>query len=238
MGAFITTNDPRENKDWTFGFFTNRSFDDVTGEEFARLQREATTLAKNTCKLLCLTEDDEAGVGFDIDKIYGRGFCRPRMWAQYADNHKGVCLIFSRDELRAALTASIEASSTLFESSVSYRNRSQAPSLHNNPFILNFDFICSYGLESTVREHIKKYWRELFFEKARDWADEKEFRWVVWDTRHEHHFFNFGTALKGLVIGPGFDEALGSSLQSHKQKYGLQVGQLNWKNGVPEVLPW
>jgi len=231
------TNDPRENKDWQFGFETNASFDSVSGEEFASIEREATVLAKNTCKLLCLTEDGDGAVGFGINKIYDRGFCRPRMWAQYADKHKGVCLIFDREQLRVAIEASVEASSRLFRGSVVYRNRSQAQPLINNHFLLDFDSIRGRGLDNTIREHVSRYWRELFFEKAEDWRDEREFRWVVWDTNHEQHFVGFEKALRGIIVGPDFDESSGPDLHRYREEYDLQVAQLRWKNGVPEVVP-
>jgi hypothetical protein len=80
--------------------------------------------------------------------------------------------------------------------------------------------------------------RELFYENAKDWADEKEFRWVLWDRNPVHHFVNFGAALKGIIVGPDFDESFGPTLWQYQDKYGLEVAQLNWKNGVPEIIRW
>ncbi|HLY22255.1 MAG TPA: DUF2971 domain-containing protein [bacterium] len=235
LGPFTKTNDPRESKDWKFVFVSYKNaFAEVSEEERARLAREAAQLAKNTCKVLCLTEDDERAVGGGIDSIYWRGFCRPRMWAQYADKHRGICLIFDRAQLRESIMTSLEASSVLFERSVEYHNRSSAPPPSKGPFFLNLDSMRSDGPERTIRKHISEYWRELFFEKALDWQDEKEFRWVVWDLTHSEHFVNFGSALRGIVVGPEFDDRLLPGLGDYVARYDLYLCRLDWNNGVPQ----
>jgi Protein of unknown function (DUF2971) len=237
MGAMTTTNDPRESKDWMFGFGTDATFDGVTGKQFSELEKEATTIAKNNCKVVCFTRDGPGGVGFEIDGIYDRGFCKPRMWAQYADNHTGVCLIFDLAKLRETVRASVPDTSVLYEGDVHYRNRSRAPSLADNPFILNFDAIRRSGLEVTVRDHVRHYWRELFFEKLRDWGDEKEYRWVLWDTQHDQHLFDFKDSLVAILLGPSFAASDKPAVGDFQKDLGFEVGVLNWKNGVPEVLP-
>ena len=40
-----------------------------------------------------------------------KGWARSRMWAQYADNHKGVCLIFDKLCLEKEFKGSFEKSS-------------------------------------------------------------------------------------------------------------------------------
>jgi hypothetical protein len=47
--------------------------------------------------------DDESAVGRGVNNIWGRGFSRPRMWQQYGDNYRGVCMIFDRAALQRAL---------------------------------------------------------------------------------------------------------------------------------------
>ncbi len=106
---------------------------------------------------------------------------------------------------------------------MTYRNASQAPSWNNNPFVVDYDTICRHGLNTAVRELIERRWQGLFFEKARDWADEKEFRWVVWDTKHEEHFVPLEDSLRGVVVGPNFDDSLGPSLEDYGKQYDFNV---------------
>ncbi len=114
MSPFTETKDPRENKDWVFGLGTaqQQGFAGAPIEETETIMRgRATKLAKSTCKLLCFTEDEEQGVPGGIGAIYARGFCHPRMWAQYAEAYTGVCMIFDREQLRNAIRRSLESTS-------------------------------------------------------------------------------------------------------------------------------
>ncbi|WP_411800844.1 DUF2971 domain-containing protein [Aeromonas caviae] len=48
---------------------------------------------KEKTSLICFTKDKILS-GNHLEDMPLRGFCKPRMWAQYAGNHSGVCLIF------------------------------------------------------------------------------------------------------------------------------------------------
>lgn len=238
MGPIACTNDPRETKDWQFGLGTNRHFNDLSEEKWAQLEKGATRATKKHAKLICFTVDSENASHILIDHIWERGFCRPRMWAQYAQDHKGVCLIFDHKKLRSSLQATCPPGSFLIGSNVTYRNRSQAPSLKNNPFILSYDLCESMGVENAVQLHVRHYWKELFFEKSVDWSQEREFRWLMWDQVHADHLFNFADSLKGIVVGAHFPEEKIEHLIHYQEKLGFDIGRLNWRNGIPEVIPY
>jgi len=70
---------------------------------------------KKRCKTICFTCDEEDGVGFSIDGIYSRGFCKPRMWAQYADNHSGVCLVFDWVKIGESIRNAFREEKLVFE---------------------------------------------------------------------------------------------------------------------------
>ncbi len=238
MSPFIETIDPRENKDWVFsvGAQQPQEFAGVSIDETEEVMRDsATKLAKNRCKLLCFTEDDERAVpgGIGNNTIYSRGFCHPRMWAQYADGYEGVCMIFDRRELQQIIENSFRGNSLLFQGAVTYRNKRQVAQWANDPFTLDFDSIRGRGLEITIRDHIDHYWRELFFEKAEDWANEREFRWLAWVAADEAHFVPFSTSLKAIIVGHAFDNQLGHTLMEYRDQHDVHVAQLHWQNGVP-----
>jgi hypothetical protein len=66
--------------------------------------------------------DDESAVGRGVNNIWGRGFSRPRMWQQYGDNYRGVCMIFDRAALQRAIEASVPSGSRLSMGPVNYSN--------------------------------------------------------------------------------------------------------------------
>ena len=161
------------------------------------------------------------------------------MWTQYAEreNQAGVCLVFDRTELESGLRASVPHETHIFKGYVEYRNRSQAPKLANDPFILDYDLLKARGSEEAIRVHVRRYWKELFFQKAIDWSNEAEYRYLLWDREKDAHIFSFGNALKGIVLGPSFSEEKLSELRRYYRQGDLDIGELNWKNGTPEVKP-
>lgn len=96
------------------------------------------------------------------------------MWSHYADNHKGICLIFDpfvKDPFK-------DFNSERFtEGTVDY----------NNYTPINY-------LKSK-REGIKK----LFLTKSNDWKHEDEFRYIIFE---DYGFFSFKKEfLKGVIFG-------------------------------------
>lgn len=237
IGPIVATNDPRETKDWIFGLGARNGFGATTDDEFTSIEQESTSIAKNCCKVICFAQDAPGAGGMGVDGIYLRGFCKPRMWAQYADNHTGACLVFDRMKLAHAVRTSISTASTLFQGEVTYANRSRAPNLQTSPFVLDFDEIKRSGIERTVRSHIARFWRELFFEKLLDWRDEHEYRWVLWETDRTEHVFAYADALDAVLLGPGFPGHLHATISKYRRDLGFELASLNWKNGVPEVRP-
>ncbi len=66
-------------------------------EEFFKIIGDADKLIRGTTTLACLTRDDPEGLQVPPNEAFARGYAHSRMWAQYADGHGGVCLIFERE---------------------------------------------------------------------------------------------------------------------------------------------
>src|SRR2546423_10786553 len=96
LGIFANVNDPRESKAWFFTLICPT--ESPNNDEFFKLQEDATRIVKGTCKVLCLTRDNPI-ISRDMPHdVFGRGYAHSRMWAQYAGNHKGVCLILDKEK--------------------------------------------------------------------------------------------------------------------------------------------
>jgi hypothetical protein len=101
IAPFIHMNDPREAMDWkiTMARFSGypQSQVDADGAEFnAALKRRS--------KVVCFSEDDLAAAA---PPDLARGWAHPRMWAQYAGNHTGACLIFDKEALAAGMSVAL-----------------------------------------------------------------------------------------------------------------------------------
>lgn len=233
MGSFRFFNDPKEYGDWQFDLFTRSGgFDSKVEQE---IQQRGTKFAKDHAKVLCGTVDQPSAVGRGVEKFWGRGFCRPRMWAQYGAYHKGACLIFDKAALSAAIRTSKPAESLFWEGPITYKNTPRVYTLYDSPFMIDYDDVCANGLQRAVSDHVVKNRVTLFFEKAADWRDEQEYRWLIWDNSHEAISIDFGDALKGVVVGCDFDAMEYKPLQALCSEHKVLVKRMTWLNGSPDL---
>jgi len=96
MGLFEKLNDPREAKTWPFKFYARSPELRFDPEIF----RAASEFVTKRSLILCCTRDDPAAKGEPLRM----GFGHPRMWSQYADNHRGICLVLDQEDLNATIT--------------------------------------------------------------------------------------------------------------------------------------
>ena len=117
------TNDSMESKA-KIDFEQMYDEDDIKSvEDFIKMKKEISKYfeqCREIVQLLCfsvdtrITEKDRKQFMksvYNKDKYYdisGRGFAFPRMWAQYANNNSGVCLIFVKVKLLNQIKKRIE----------------------------------------------------------------------------------------------------------------------------------
>ena len=101
LGRYFNTNDPKETKTWQFSIGSNENRD-LSGVSLTEISEKFTRALKHKTNLACFSQD-ELLTGDHTRDIYARGFGKARMWAQYADNHKGVCLILEKSVIRKAV---------------------------------------------------------------------------------------------------------------------------------------
>ena len=159
------------------------------------------------------------------------------MWAQYGEQHAGVCLIFDRGKLHDCIKKAAGDHSELFFGKVNYRNLPRGHRREGNPFLINCDELRSRGIDPTIKRHIRTFYKEIFLEKAVDWRDEFEYRWIIRDKSYEQLFVPFEDALRGIVVGPDFPTELNHSMSENREKYGVVISEIRWQTGVPSVVP-
>ena len=98
VGMYIKTNDPKESKHWEFDLGTNEHAD-LGQYDMKSLGRWLSTELKANTRVACFSLDTAPLGGDHMSDIFKRGFCKPRMWAQYAGFHKGACLVFDYQRL-------------------------------------------------------------------------------------------------------------------------------------------
>lgn len=103
LSPLTSMNDPRESKDW---FIPLSVSNDSLEDDDATVFNAAIGSCKEKVRIASFSLDEPYG---DLANQFRRGFARPRMWAQYAENHKGVCVILDREALDRAIRAKYAA---------------------------------------------------------------------------------------------------------------------------------
>ena len=119
------------------------------------------------------------------------------MWAQYADNHKGVCLFFDRERLETNFRSQMDGNGIVLAGPVTYeRDVPLAP------------LDCDEGNLDQQRVEVV---RRRSFVKLQDWASEQEYRLLyiaAASTRPLYEYVSIYDALVAICLGDRFPKAL------------------------------
>ncbi len=228
LNTFDRLNDPRESKEWGIGI-SNVQPGQNEINPFDLMEKINEEL-KFKWKILCMVQDVENSKYTAYEKVYYRGYSHPRMWAQYADSHRGVCLIFDKEKLSKSIIQSLDEKGILYSDSVQYNNFSP---LERGIFQFDYNELTSRNLGDLLDEHLKKYYQALFFLKKKDWKHENEWRWVFYDESKEPFFVNYDDSLIGIIHGCDCKNYLKKSDKLKDE--GIRTGIMCWDRGHPGI---
>ncbi|MDZ7892818.1 MAG: DUF2971 domain-containing protein [Rhodoferax sp.] len=172
--------------------------------------------------------------GNHINDIFIRGFSKPRMWAQYADRHTGVCMVFDRARLDAAISMQVAGANRVLAGPVEYIDRSILRDMASDwQFMINIDALEDLGKERYADLHLQTSYKRLFFEKMTDWRDECEWRWVAFASSNQDLYVAYGDALIGVMFGEETSEKSIQDIMDMTESWGLRYMGLRWKNCSP-----
>jgi hypothetical protein len=222
-----------ETKTWRFsiGSNQNRNLSKYSLEE---LSESLTYALKHKTYLACFSQD-EFLTGDHTKDIYARAFGKSRMWAQYAANHTGICLVLEKYSIRkAAMEQFKDDRFRIYGGPVDYRDRLITEV--NNPmdgFVVDADYLEKLGLDEYIHAHVKTHHKALFFEKVTDWSKENEFRIVVFAGENEEHFIDISNAIAGVLFGANCDEKNINRIVDLCNQGNTQFEQIVWRNSTP-----
>jgi hypothetical protein len=201
LSVLASMNDPRESKDWilhTVSYESGVTVDrKALNDAVADYKRKIRVGA--FCRDLRPTSDRAPSL---------RGYGRPRMWAQYAENHSGVCIVLDRERLNQAIHSKYpdHAGSWVRDSEVRYVTS------YDDPSSIAIEYR-EGDVQSCVNEYFTRYGDSLFFTKHVDWHDENEYRWVYYDadesgtgsSGNKNPFIDIKGSVVGLVLGEDYE---------------------------------
>lgn len=227
---FSSTNDPKESRQWHFNLGTNKNRD-LAKYDMDELSHKLSSALKARTKVLCFCKDQPDLTGDHLRDIYKRGFCKPRMWAQYADNHSGVCLVFDRQKLDRTIRKQF-SSFSIFRGDVSYKNPGVVGFLHEGDYKINVDYLEEHGFDHYASAHFQTFHKRLFFQKLLDWINETEYRWVIATDVTEPIYVDVQDSLVGIVFGDNAEEDSVDKVIGMTD-YRILYAGLKWKNCSP-----
>lgn len=123
---------------------------------------KAEKYIKEKCHLLCFSQN------YDLCGLGHEGTNHPAMWAHYAEDSNGVCIVIDKD---AFVKKNKDVLDTHF-----YKFEDVEYNIFNTPSDDKINFEAE-----TPEEFIKSNWKVLFFMKHNDWENEDEHRLFIMD---------------------------------------------------------
>ena len=222
LGRFADTNDPREYRRPRISMVGPR-LDPEVSETVVRLARE---LLKETWSLVCLTMDAPSA-GAPVT-AWDRGWARSRMWAQYADDHRGVCLVFDRQELMRELRDQLLVEGAIMRGPVRYENTSAL-----NAFVIDTRRVDPAHPRFAVIDQMMTHQKQLFLLKSKDWETEHEYRFLLRRDDRAPYFATVRASLRGVVLGDAVSEAYRPSVDALCHTLQIGAARIGWDNGTP-----
>lgn len=185
----------------------------------------------------------DAGDGVRVRPGFDCSWARPRMWEQYGDNHRGVCLLFDRDRLEAFLQNEV-GDERIYWDDVRYDRQGIAGSPVQH--VIDERIFDEKQRQQAVAEHIDRNRRDFFFLKSDDFATEVEYRIVLktdddppvgYTTDEEGYaYVGYGDALVAVVLGLHFPEWQRPGAQEACNQAGIKMLRMWWERGKPLLL--
>ena len=168
-------------------------------------------------QLLCMSRDfsnsrTEVDEQIKYSDFSGRAFALPRMWAQYASNNSGVCLIFDKEKLIQLIkdtlgSALIHADNVKYISKFkSFEISPEAVQSFSNYLVYNSNKLFrDINALSFLKNNIE-FVKYNYFSKLEDWQGEREFRFLAYGDE-EYYINHIIDALVGIVVGEHIEKS-------------------------------
>lgn len=149
------------------------------------------------------------------------------MWAHYAEDHKGVCLVFRGKTLNRNIQKELGNKCKIFEGKVNFTG---------NPNLTEMPAVSVRSLDSDAEDIARAYYfyyfHVLFFNKHLTWAYENKYRWLIHSTEKQHQFVSIQNAIKAVIVGADFPKEREMEVKGVCQGLGIPAGRMDWINGV------
>jgi len=234
LSPYGVMRDPLENQQWKFTFTGRGARDDATViadvAEQTEFERRANEETRARSHLLSLTIDADPQADGERPP-FCFGWARARMWEQYAERYRGVCLVFDKELLTQRFAEALEggAVTRTYDRAVIYNGGGmlkpiiEADAARNDP-----DFFDGY---------IEANFGALFFTKVLDWQTEHEYRFVAIAAADGSSLsIDYGDALKWVIAGNQLADWERPAVVGASRQAGAQPLLMRWDHWRPGLV--
>ena len=211
-----STNDPRENKSFSFA---GRNL----SSEFTKLHElnsDVSDEIRKGCKLSCFSTDRKNIFGYEYS----------RMWSLYGENHKGVCIELNR--IKFVEENSNKINPDLFKRITYEEFNARQPIKHKTVDYLEVEKL---GLPNYVRDVFRPENVDyLFFTKNKEWESENEIRLIYFSDNPDQEYCTINNSINRVILGVDFNTSYYPSIANKLD--GVQIDRLVY-DGNARLLP-
>lgn len=239
VGLMKCVNDPRESKDWALlPKFTGIPTASLSAQQLS-INQEFTKIKQEEWKVICFATSNskyKRHPKSNVDEGFLYGACKPRMWANYGENHKGICLKFNGinfdKQIRMKLKGT-DKSRRVYCGKVKYIDYGDTLDSTSIDYIE----LSKIGITNGLRKHLRTYRKQFFLSKSKDWKTESEFRWLINSKleSRESELLPIKGIIEEVIIGADFAKANYPTLFELCESLDIHIRGANWKNGFPII---
>lgn len=193
------------------------------GSDFYEVFVNRFNILKNNTRIISFSSDDKC---LQLDSNGRNGYGHPRLWAQYGENHKGICLLFSKEKITKTINTKLTP--------------------YKNKWVQAIDYIpqsvekCKERITITPNETKDLYqffinnYEQIFFTKMKDWESESESRAVVFpvEENNEDLYIPIEESIRGIIVGVDFPFTYNSIIDTYCNKYKISADHVQWDYGT------
>lgn len=215
------TNDPYESYERGFHMCDDLNLMEREREIYMKVflenQKKFADTLRNEIRIICCSKDALPQT-YDVIRNSGRGFLKPRMWAQYANNNKGVCLVLNKNKLIKQFENNFKDTFHISKDIV-YEFNYEMIERSYNAYTFNTSELKDSTFEQVVENKIINFSDIYYFSKHPDWKEENEYRFLVRADSGADLTLKLDGILESIILGIEAEEILSKSIDIMLNKF-------------------
>jgi hypothetical protein len=234
LNTYSAVNDPWEAMHWAFTVVSPEgSLETMRAVEIGR---EMSALLKESSRVACFCSDGfPLRIEKDLELSDTKGWAGATMWAHYAENHRGVVLVFDRRRLIENGIAALSSKGPMFFGGILYAPPEHRAGLY--PLLIDQRSRDSMEHRAAAALHLERHRGWLFFTKHPDWSAERECRLVLHNSQSPYEDLPIWDAVVEICIGDAADQSTTEQILALAKQYNANVSKIVWRNGMPIRTP-